>query len=80
MTDNNIFLLLIYNSMSKQRQLVMKAICVFFVHMTVENRLKPFDLEQRDTNVPEYPDRNTTTISMSRPEEEDEPRGPHKLG
>ena len=66
MTDNNIFLLLIYNSMSKHRQLVMKAICVFFVYMTVKNRLKSYD-----TNVPGYPDSNTTTISVSRPGEED---------
>ena len=71
MTDNNIFLLLIYDSMSKQRQLVMKAICVFFVHMTVKNRLKSYDLEGRDTNVPGYPDSNTITISVSRPGEED---------
>ena len=57
--------------MSKQHQLVMKAICVFFVHMTVKNRLRSYDLEEKDTNVPEYPDCNTTTISESRPEEED---------
>ena len=58
MTDSNILLL-------------MKATCVFFVHMTVKNRLSSYDLEERDTDVPEYPDRNTTTISVSRPEEED---------
>ena len=64
MTDNNIFLLL-YNSMSKQHQLVMKAICVFFVHMTAESRLKPYDLEERDNNVQGYPDSNTATPQQS---------------
>ena len=53
MTDSNILLL-------------MKGTCVFFVHMTVKNRLKSYD-----TNVPGYPDSNTITISVSRPGEED---------
>ena len=58
MTDSNILLL-------------MKATCVFFVHMTVKNRLKSYDLEEQGTNVPGYPDNNTTTISVSGPEDED---------
>ena len=42
-----------------------RGVGMFFAHMTEENRLSYYDLENKDTNVPKYTDNNATTISVS---------------